>query len=202
MIKNILIFSGWLLGCFTTLIICVAVVNMFRVPKLSPFLGAAATDSPQTRMLAFIKTPSVKGVSTSIGSADARPVLIAEFLETNQSPLKPYDYWGQFLTNLADQYQLDYRLLPSIAMQESNLCKKIPSGTYNCLGLGIHSKGTWGFPSFESNFTKAAEVLRKNYVDKGLVTPDDIQNKYTPNSNGSWEFAVNQFMKELETADF
>ena len=32
-----------------------------------------------------------------------------------------YDYWGNYLTQLADQYQLDYRLLPSIAMPEGTI---------------------------------------------------------------------------------
>lgn len=145
---------------------------------------------------------SVKGVSTDIQVADARPLIIEEFLKKHSSPLEPHDYWGRFLTELADKYQLDFRLLPAISMQESNLCKKIPQGSYNCLGLGIHSRGTWHFERFEDNFEAAARILRQNYIDKGLVTPDEIQTKYTPGSNGSWEFAVNHFMDVLEKAEF
>jgi hypothetical protein len=95
-----------------------------------------------------------------------------------------------------------FRLLPAIAMQESNLCKKIPEGSFNCLGLGVHSRGTWAFESFEANFDKAAEILRKNYINQGLITPDEIQTKYTPHSNGSWEFSVNKFMDKLEKAEW
>jgi len=144
----------------------------------------------------------VKGVMSNVQTGDARPVIIAEFLKTHQSPLEPYDHFGQVLTDIADRHQLDFRLLPSIMMQESNLCKKIPSDSYNCLGLGIHSKGTWTFTSYEENFEAAAKVLRENYLDQGYLTPDEIQNKYTPSSNGSWEFAVNHFMDTLETAEF
>lgn len=143
-----------------------------------------------------------KGVSTSVQTADARPIIISEFLKTNNSPLIPYLHYGVVLTNIADKYQLDFRLLPSIMMQESNLCKKIPEGSFNCLGLGIHSQGTWEFQNFEDNFEAAAKVLREKYIDQGLITPDDIQNRYTPQSNGSWEFAVNHFMDVLETAEF
>lgn len=160
----------------------------------------SGTDQKQLSMARI--SGAVKGLSTAIQTGDARPVLIAQFLEKHNSPLKPYDYWGETLTEIADKYDMDFRLLPSIAMQESNLCKAIPKGTFNCLGLGIHKSGTWGFPSFESNFDKAAEILRKNYLDKGYITPDEIQDKYTPSSNGSWEFAVNQFMEKLETAEF
>lgn len=161
-------------------------------------------DSKSNRPLsasAYDKSP-VKGVSTDVEVGDARPIILSEFLEKHQSPLQPYDYWGQFLTDLADKYDLDVWLLPSISMQESNLCKKIPEGTYNCLGLGIHSQGTWGFDSYESNFEAAAKILKRDYIDKGYVTPDEIQDKYTPGSNGSWEFAVNHFMDTLEHADF
>jgi len=144
----------------------------------------------------------VNGVSTSIQTADARPVIIAQFLQSSDSPLKPYPHFGQVLTQIADKYQLDFRLLPAIMMQESNLCKKIPDDSFNCLGLGIHTQGTWSFTSYEQNFEAAAKILREKYIDQGLITPDEIQDKYTPSSNGSWEFAVNHFMEALETAEF
>lgn len=146
--------------------------------------------------------PTVKGMQMDVKGEDARPLIIAEFLEKHQSPLQPYDYWGVYLTNLADKYDMDFRLLPAISMQESNLCKKIPQGSFNCLGLGIHARGTWTFERFEDNFEAAAKVLKSNYLDKGYITPDEIQDKYTPGSNGSWEFAVNHFMEVLEYADF
>lgn len=202
--KYLLIISGWFTGVLLTLFVSFFTIHTITSTRelaiISPF-GQDPTDT--AKLISTSHTnPEVKGVSTAVTTKDARPVLIAEFLEANDSPLKPYDYWGSKLTEIADRYQLDFRLLPSIAMQESNLCRKIPPDTYNCLGLGIHSRGTWGFPSFESNFEKAAEILRKNYLNEGLITPDEIQDKYTPGSNGSWEFAVNSFMDQLETAEF
>lgn len=200
--KNILIISGWFCGCLLTIFVCFTTLNFLRKTQVLSYSGRIPSLNLSNNVIQILKTGSVPGSSSSIQSADARPIIIAEFLEKHQSPLQPYDYWGKFLTDLADQFDMDYRLLPSIAMQESNLCKKIPADSFNCLGLGIHSKGTWEFPSYESNFTKAAEVLKKNYLDQGLITPDEIQDKYTPGSNGSWEFAVNKFMDKLETADF
>lgn len=138
----------------------------------------------------------------SVSGADARPLLLASFLKRHQSPLSPYEEWGEILVKIADRYDLDFRLLPSIAMQESNLCKKIPEGSFNCLGLGIHSRGTWGFENYESNFEAAAKILKTNYIDIGLTTPELIQKKYTPSSNGSWQFAVNQFMARIEMGEY
>ena len=200
--KKALVVVGWFFSTLLALVVGLTTVSFLRRPQKVD-LSALASPIRNDRILApGAIVPAVKGISTGIETDDARPLLIAEFLQKNSSPLQPYDEWGVFLTQLADKYNLDYRLLPAIATQESNLCKKIPDNTYNCLGLGIHSRGTWGFPSFQANFEKAAEVLRKNYVSQGLITPDQIQSKYTPKSNGSWEFAVNHFMDSLETADF
>lgn len=203
--KHLLLIFSWIMGASLTLFGCFFSLKTLTTTKSLPALLQtqyiqSGNDQKQLSMARI--SGAVKGLSTAIQTGDARPVLIAEFLEKNDSPLKPYDEWGEKLVAIADKYNLDFRLLPAMSMQESNLCKKIPEGTYNCLGLGIHAKGTWGFDSYEANFDKAAEILRKNYLDKGYITPDEIQDKYTPGSNGSWEFAVNHFMEKLETAEF
>lgn len=203
--KHLLLIFSWIMGASLTLFGCFFSLKTLTTTKSLPALLQtqyiqSGNDQKQLSMARI--SGAVKGLSTAIQTGDARPVLIAEFLEKHDSPLKPYDEWGEKLVAIADKYNLDFRLLPAMSMQESNLCKKIPEGTYNCLGLGIHAKGTWGFDSYEANFDKAAEILRKNYLDKGYITPDEIQDKYTPGSNGSWEFAVNSFMEKLETAEF
>jgi hypothetical protein len=201
--KKSLVLIGWSLSTLLTLAVCIGTLHFLRKPQFLAYQGMGDQNSGHQPLIASKQLRQmIKGVTSDIQTADARPIIIAEFLEKNHSPLTPYPYWGEFLTKLADKYQMDFRLLPAIAMQESNLCKKIPEGTFNCLGLGIHARGTWGFPSFEANFEKAAEVLRQKYINEGLLTPDQIQDKYTPGSNGSWEFAVNHFMDKLETADF
>lgn len=140
----------------------------------------------------------VKGISTTVEAEDARKEIVTKFLERHDSPLTPYDYFGEYIVDIADKYQIDYRLLPAIAMQESNLCKKIPEGSYNCLGFGIHARGTLGFDSYEANFERAARELKANYIDIGLTTPEQIMTKYTPSSNGSWANSVNQWITEME----
>ncbi len=199
--KKTLLLLFWFIATPLTLVTTLASAYQIKThtqhifPKLHP--SGQSTAAPSENI-----TSQVKGFSTSVQTSDARPIILAEFLEKHNSPLQPYDYFGRYLTNLSDRYEMDFRLLPAIAMQESNLCKKIPEGTFNCLGLGIHSQGTWGFESYEQNFEAAAKILKQNYIDKGYVTPDEIQDKYTPGSNGSWEYAVNHFMEILETADF
>jgi hypothetical protein len=143
----------------------------------------------------------VKGVNSIIEVEDSRPAIVTRFLERHNSPLIPHHYYGAKLVEIADQYNLDFRLLPAIMMQESNLCKKIPEGTHNCLGFGIHERGTLGFDSYEAGFERAAREIKANYIDIGLTTPEEIMTKYTPSSKGSWANSVNQWMAEMRYDD-
>ncbi len=144
----------------------------------------------------------VKGDSTLIEIKNARAALLSNFLERKESPMKPYDYFGQKLVEIADLYDIDFRLLPAIAMQESGMCTKVIEGTYNCLGFGIHERGTLGFDSYEACFDRAGRELKKYYIDKGLTTPKKIMTKYTPSSDGIWANAVMQFMTEIKYDDY
>lgn len=141
------------------------------------------------------------GVQTAVATGDARADIVANFLKRHSSPLEPYDHYGRVLVETADRYNLDYRLLPAIMMQESNLCKSIIPGSNNCLGFGIHARGTLTFDSYEASFDRAARELKERYIDIGLTTPEDIMRKYTPSSNGSWAFSVNQWIVEMEYND-
>lgn len=141
-------------------------------------------------------------VTTVIESEDARAQIIAQFLERYNSPMKPYDFYGEKIVEIADRYQIDFRLLPAIAMQESGLCKnQNPNAPRNCLGFGIHKSGTLDFESYEAGFEKAGRELKAYYIDKGLLTVEQIESKYTPSSNGSWANSVNQWMAEMRFDD-
>jgi hypothetical protein len=143
----------------------------------------------------------VKGLSTVYELDDARPEIVASFLKRHSSPMTPHEEYGKKLVEIADKYEIDYRLLPAIAMQESNLCKRIPENSFNCLGFGVTATSTLRFASYEEAFDKAASGLKRNYIDKGLTTPEKIMTKYTPSSNGSWANSVNQWIAEMEYND-
>lgn len=135
-------------------------------------------------------------VSAFAEVGDARPELVRNYLTKYNSPLVRL---SNYLVEKSDQYGLDYRLVPAIAQQESNLCKIIPPETYNCWGWGIHSKGTLGFDSYEEAIDTVMKGIRSEYIDKGLTTPDTIWKKYTPGSpDGAWAKGVNSFMADME----
>lgn len=128
-------------------------------------------------------------------TADARPVIIRQYLEKYHSPLSPY---ADYIFSVSQKYNLDYRLVVAIAQQESNLGKKIPPGTYNAWGWGIHSQGTLGFSSWEEGIEAVARGLREDYLDKGFVSLEQIAARYAPPSQEAWAFGVGQFMREME----
>ncbi|SRR5258708_36737042 len=138
------------------------------------------------------KIPSISGYVTV---ADARPEIVRSYLNYYNSPLVPY---SNQIVQLADKYGIDYRFIPAIAQQESNLCKVIPIGSYNCWGWGITSVSSLGFDSYSDGIETVTKGLKKNYIDEGYVTPEEIMTKYTPQSNGSWARGVNEFMAQME----
>lgn len=140
-------------------------------------------------------------MSSIMETEDARAQIVANFLERHASPLQPYEQYGKIIVEISDRYDIDFRLLPAIAMQESNLCKVIPENSFNCLGFGVHSRGTLRFQNYEEGFERAARELKANYIDQGRTTPEMIEKKYTPSSNGSWASSVNQWMTEMRFDD-
>ncbi|MDO8620826.1 MAG: hypothetical protein Q7R31_00875 [Candidatus Levybacteria bacterium] len=148
-----------------------------------------------TRSVAFAALPSTENFwIDSVSQKDARIDVVSQFFSLYNSPLTPF---ASEIIKASDTYGIDYRLLPAIAMQESNLCKKMPPNSYNCWGYGIYGSNVKKFPGFSQAIDAVAKTLAYEYKDQGLKTPKEIVSKYTPTDNGKWEFAVSHFMDYL-----
>lgn len=128
-------------------------------------------------------------------SSNARIEIITQFLKKYRSPLVPY---AKHIVDTSDQYGIDFRLIPAIAMQESNLCRVIPDNSYNCWGFGIYGGRVTRFKDFGEGISVVTKTLALKYKQRGLVTPHEIMSMYTPSSNGSWANSVNHFMNQLQ----
>ena len=126
---------------------------------------------------------------------DKRVAILKSFFRKYDSPL--YDH-ADFIVRVSDKNGLDYRLIPAIAMQESTACKVIPYGSHNCWGWGIYGTMVTRFNSYPEAIETVAVGLKKNYIDQGLTTPEEIMAKYTPSSNGSWAKGVGTVLGVLE----
>lgn len=141
-------------------------------------------------------TPFVPGnFETNVVTGDARSKNLKHFFRKYNSAL--YDH-ADHIVAVSDKYKFDYRLLPAIAMQESNLCKYIPPGSHNCWGWGIYGNLVTKFDSYDEGIDVVAYGIKTHYIDKGLVTASAIMQKYTPSSNGSWARGVNNVLGWLE----
>ncbi len=134
-------------------------------------------------------------IQTDIEVQDGRVANLQAFLRKYNSPL--YDH-AAYIVETSDKYQFDYRLLVAISMQESNACRVIPDDSYNCWGWGIYGDNVLRFESYEDAIDTVAQGIKREYIDKGLVTATAIMAKYTPSSNGSWAYGVNHFLKALQ----
>lgn len=202
----LLIFSCvWMLftAALSTVFITIGYAQLTNQSVTKLLIGSPTVERFPHSGNSIVTTP--KEMTGQSEAADARIALVQNFLERHNSPiLKEDSDFAHFLVELADSHEMDFRLLPAIAMQESNLCKVIPEDSHNCLGLGVHKRGTWGFETYRENFSAAAKILKENYINKGLTTTEQIEKKYNPtsaNRDGSWASSVNQWMAEMRYDD-
>lgn len=197
-------FSFWknmfLVGVFFIITPVTLGVSLFSLFSLNKISKTQAVESPavysNSGLRIYASLPSsIPSVSGTIEAKDARSEIVKQYLTRYDSPLISL---SDYIVQVSDKYELDYRLIPAIAQQESNLCKLIPPGSHNCWGWGIHSQGTLGFDSYQQAIDEVSRGLREEYLNKGYDTVDLIMSKYTPMSNGSWAFGVNKFMSEME----
>ncbi|MEM4260652.1 MAG: hypothetical protein QXG00_05440 [Candidatus Woesearchaeota archaeon] len=198
MIKKISIylFLFFLLLSINGLIIYKFYRITYRQNKIQSLLSEIDHSKNSSQQFRFSAVPYINNtVQTDITLSDGRAANLKSFFRKYNSPL--YDY-SSLIISTADKYQFDYRLLPAIAMQESNLCKYIPENSFNCWGWGIYGDTVTKFSSYEEAIETVSKGIKKNYIDKGLITASSIMAKYTPSSNGSWAHGVNTFLRMLE----
>lgn len=194
------IFFTCLFLIFAPLTLSVSLFSLWQIDQ-TKFLSALVTKeagavlgakSPLELYLSV--PPAISLITQAISIGDARPVLIRKYLKKYHSPLLPY---ADFIFQMSEKYGIDYGLIVAIAQCESNVCKKIPEGSYNCWGF---ENGETKFYSWEHAIERVAQTLKEGYYDKGLITPAQIMPKYAPPSvekGGPWARCVEQFLEEL-----
>lgn len=146
--------------------------------------------------VSFTALPGLNFIThMDIGEKDARVEIVKQFFARYNSPLEPF---APEIVAAADLYDLDFRLLPAIAMQESNLCLKAPKDSHNCWGYGIYGKRVQRFTSYPEAIQTVTKTLATKYKQSGLNTPDEIVKLYTPTDDGKWTFSVKHFMAQLQ----
>lgn len=180
---------------FTPILLFASILYLLFLSYSFRFHNGLIGQAPSHRV-AFAALPSAENVlGDSIISKDARIEIVRQFFTKYKSPLEPF---ASNIVENADKYGIDYRFLPAIAMQESNLCQKIIPNSYNCWGFGIYGTTVTKFDNYPEAIETITRTLANNYVAGGLNTPETIMKKYTPSSNGSWAHGVGYFMAMLQ----
>ncbi|MEX2053925.1 MAG: hypothetical protein WD940_02940, partial [Patescibacteria group bacterium] len=179
-----------------------SLVVLFSTSTLLVASSADEPISPATAGSAIFTSPPPEGVALgeSTIAREARPLILKRFLASYKSPLVPY---ADFILETSEKYGLDWRLLTAISGNESLFGRVTPPDCYNAWGWGIHSRGTLCFDNWEEGITAVAKGLKRNYIDQGLKTVDEIMLKYAPVSvaNGTgWNENIKWFMDRLERA--
>lgn len=188
--NSLLLVATWFSTSLTALLLSfVSVIYISQVKVISPV---------NQNFKLYTALPN-SGIVTSenIDISDGRANLVEDFFKGYKSPLSEF---ADTFVKVADQYHLDYRLLPAISMQESNGGKRLINDSYNPFGYGIYGSLVVKFSSWEEGIERVGKALREDYLDKGLNTPGQIMTKYTPPSlgkGGSWAIGVSSFMEEL-----
>src|SRR3989338_1197918 len=191
------------LGTLTVLFCVFFVANVFLIVTFNHTLQV---QKAQQRILAEIATiDNIQADETlvKLGSfeadvklIDGRAAKLRRYLRSINSPL--FDY-ADLLVEEADKYGYDYRLLVAIALQESTAFRFIPENSYNSWGWGIYGDMVTRFSTYDEAIRTVSDGIKQNYLDKGLITTEQIMKKYTPGSNGSWAWAVRFFFQRLES---
>lgn len=152
----------------------------------------------QNRHIEYSAVPDkVQKATHALSAREARIEVLREFFARYNSPLEDF---ADHIVATADKYDLDYRLLPAIAMQESTLCKKTPADSYNCWGFGIYGNKVTRFVNFEEAIETVSKTLALNYHAQGLRNPIEIMSKYTPSNTGEWAENVSYVMSRISSS--
>lgn len=121
---------------------------------------------------------------------DEREEKLRKFLKTYNSPLAAYSH---FLVKTADQYYLDWKLLPAICGVETGFGNRAPFNSFNAYGW---NNGKYYFKDWPDGIEIVSKALKENYIDRGVKTVEQIGPIYA--TSPLWAQGVAYFMRKIE----
>lgn len=111
--------------------------------------------------------------------------------------------YANLIVEQADTYGFDFRLVPAIAMCESNLGKRVPlKSGFNPFGIAVFTGSQSGknFDSWQHAIEWVSEYIYTKYYSKGITSLHDMGEIWAPPSatnGGSWANCVGQFENSI-----
>ena len=177
----------------------------FLVAPVTIAILAISLQNQEAGKKAFISQPIVisedtagpniiEGQVLAVKIEDMRPYIVEDFLKNTA-----LESHSEFMVKTADKYGIDYRLIPAISMKETGGGNASPSRSYNAWGFG---NGSTQFTSWEGAIESVAKTLKEKYIDRGMVTPEEIMPVYAPPqmyTGGKWAKDINFFFSQMES---
>ena len=182
-----------------TLMLCSNIYILIALQK--PTTSTSAPVSYMTSSVTSSQTPQVLG--TSIGGEDGRSLIVKNFIQHYQRT-SPFVNETDSIVKFADAYGIDYRLVPAIAMCESNLGVKIPSSdSFNAWGIAVYTGKNFGkkFNDWPHAIEWVTKFIKEKFHDKGIYDLKEIGAIWAPPSVAkgySWTNCVTRFMEEMK----
>ena len=135
-------------------------------------------------------------LSANVIAGDARTLLLESFFKKYNSPMAPY---ANLIVEQADKYGFDFRMVPAIAMCESNLGKRVPlKAGFNPFGIAVYTGTQSGknFDSWQNAIVWVSTYIHDRYYAQGITALHDIGEIWAPPSatnGGSWANCVEFF---------
>lgn len=149
-----------------------------------------------------VSAQTIAGSSATLASEntvtqkqDNRIQILNEYFKKYDSPLQNE---AKTFVKMADIYNLDYRLLPSITGVESGFGKALPTNSYNAWGWGIYGNHITYFSSWKEAIETISKELRERFMNKwGTKNVYDIGKYYA--SDPEWAVKVSKYMDEIDS---
>lgn len=189
--RKLLVLSSFFLGTPVLIFASIIYLSFISYQKSSGHVLGASTEG-----IAYAALPPTENtIENTIQAKDSKTEIVRQFFARYNSPLEPY---APDIIIAAERYDLDHRLLPAIAMQESTLCKKVIANSNNCWGWGIYGGKVTKFSNYPEAIETITKTLSTKYRDKGLVTPFEIAKLYNPRNTNNWAENVTHFMEQMK----
>lgn len=148
-----------------------------------------------------IELESISNIATNIERVEVYKGMTIEELgaKLNKSLKGILANKGQYIATKSLSLGVDPYMAVAIMLHETGCkwtCSKLARVNYNVGGMRGAS-GWQKFSSIEAGIDGFLNNLSKNYIKKGLTTPETIVKKYAPGST-SWAGKIRKYMREVE----
>ena len=200
MLRKGLLLLSWFPLAFILLIVNFLVLTSYTTGKNG--IDHPLSANPPVEITFQLSAPNgtAQVLSATVEAGDSRTLLLESFLRQNNSPIAPFA--GTIVAE-ADRFGLDFRLLPAIAMCESNAGKRMPKkDEFNAFGIAVYTGQLHGkaFNSWPHAISWVSQYVKEHYYDRGITDLHDIGAIWAPPSvqtGYSWTNCVESFMEKI-----